>query len=234
MAKRRKVGNLLGLYLLSLLAQRPMYPYEMAQTLRFRGKDKNFPINWGSLYTVVANLAKHGFIEEAGTVREGRQPERTTYQITERGLAELRDWLTELLSVPEDESNGFVVALSEALILPPDEVIGLLTARLATLEKANAAQQADLRQWVEILPRVLLIEAEYQLAMRVAQSQWLRGLLTELVEGTIGGIDAWRRMRETGEVAPEFEELEEMAKRGWEETPPGAAGGQHGHNDQET
>jgi DNA-binding PadR family transcriptional regulator len=234
MAKRRKVGNLLGLYLLSLLAQRPMYPYEMAQTLRFRGKDKNFPINWGSLYTVVANLAKHGFIEEAGTVRAGRQPERTTYQITERGLAELRDWLTELLSVPEDESNGFVVALSEALILPPDEVIRLLTARLATLEKANAAQQADLKQWVEILPRVLLIEAEYQLAMRVAQSQWLRGLLTELVEGTIGGIDAWRRMRETGEVAPEFEELEEMAKRGWEEAPPGAAGGQHDHNDQET
>ena len=217
MAKRRKVGNLLAL---SLLSQQPMYPYEMAQTLRFRGKDKNFPINWGSLYTVVANLAKHGFIEEAGTVREGRQPERTTYQITERGQAELRDWLTELLSVPEDEHGGFVAALSEAGILPPDEVIGLLRARLATLEKANAAQQADLRQWVEILPRVLLIEAEYQLAMRVAQSQWLRGLLTELVEGTISGIDAWRRMRETGEIPPEFDELNEQARRGWDETPP--------------
>jgi DNA-binding PadR family transcriptional regulator len=231
MAKRRKVGNLLGLYLLSLLSQQPMYPYEMAQTLRFRGKDKNFPINWGSLYTVVANLAKYGFIEEAGTVREGRQPERTTYQITERGLAELGDWLTELLSVPEDESNGFVVALSEALILSPDEVIELLTARLATIEEANAAQRADLKHWVEMLPRVLLIEAEYQLAMRVAQSQWLRGLLTELVEGTIGGIDSWRRMRETGEVAPEFEELEEMAKRGWGETPPDA---EHDQHDQQT
>ena len=228
MAKRRKVGNLLGLYLLSLLAQQPMYPYEMAQTLRFRGKDKNFPINWGSLYTVVANLAKYGYIEEAGTIREGRQPERTTYQITERGLAELRDWMTELLSVPEDESNGFVVALSEALILPPDEVIELLQTRLATLDKANTAQQADLRQWVALLPRVLLIEAEYQLAMRVAQSQWLRGLLTELVEGTIGGMDAWRQMRETGELAPEFEALEEMAKRGWEGNPPAAG------NDQQT
>jgi DNA-binding PadR family transcriptional regulator len=231
MAKRRKVGNLLALYLLSLLAQQPMYPYEMAQMLRDRGKDKNFPINWGSLYTVVANLAKYGFIEEAGTVREGRQPERTTYQITELGLAELRDWMTELLSVPEDESNGFVVALSEALILPPDEVIELLTTRLATLEKANAAQQADLRQWLEMLPRVLLIEAEYQLAMRVAQSQWLRGLLTEMVEGTISGIDSWRRMRATGEVTPEFEALEEMAKRGWDEAPPDADGGQR---DQET
>ena len=220
MAKRRKVGNLLALYLLSLLAQQPMYPYEMAQTLRDRGKDKNFPINWGSLYTVVANLAKYGFIEEAGTVREGRQPERTTYQITERGLAELRDWMKELLSVPEDERSGFVAALSEAAILAPDEVIGLLTARLTTLEKTNAAQQDDLKVWVERLPRILLIEAEYQLAMRVAQSQWLRGLLTELVEGTISGIEGWRRMHETGEIPPELEELNEQARRGWDETPP--------------
>src|SRR5271163_2297778 len=142
MAKRRKVGNLLALSLLTLLAQRPMYPYEMAQTLRARGKEQNFTINWGSLYTVVANLAKYGFIEEAGTVREGRQPERTTYQITELGRAELRDWLTELLSVVEDERGGFVTALSEAGILPPDEVIGLLSKRLATLDESNVAQQA--------------------------------------------------------------------------------------------
>jgi DNA-binding PadR family transcriptional regulator len=220
MAKRRKVGNLLALYLLSLLAQQPMYPYEMAQMLRDRGKDKNFPINWGSLYTVVANLAKSGFIEEAGTVREGRQPERTTYQITADGLAELRDWMAELLSVPEDERSGFVAALSEAGILPPDEVIGLLTTRLESLDQANAAAQHDLKVWVERLPRILLMEAEYQLAMRVAQSRWLRGLLTELVEGTISGIDGWRRMHETGEVPPELEELNEQARRGWDETPP--------------
>src|ERR1700758_4749844 len=96
-AKRRKVGNLLALSLLSLLAQRPMYPYEMAQTLRVRGKDQNFKVNWGSLYTVVGNLEKYGFIEAAATGREGRQPERTTYQITASGQAELRDWLRELL-----------------------------------------------------------------------------------------------------------------------------------------
>ena len=219
MAKRRKVGNLLALSLLSLLAQKPMYPYEMAQTLRARGKEQNFKINWGSLYTVVQNLEKYGFIEAAATEREGRQPERTTYQITGPGLLELRDWLSELLSVPEDERGGFVAALSEAGILPPDEVIGLLTSRLATLDKANASQQADLKLWGERLPRVLLIEGEYQLAMRIAQAGWLRGLLGELVAGTISGMDAWRHMHETGEVPAEFYELDELAKRGWPEDP---------------
>jgi DNA-binding PadR family transcriptional regulator len=219
MAKRRKVGNLLALSLLSLLAQQPMYPYEMAQTLRSRGKDKNFKINWGSLYTVVNNLEKYGFIEEAGTVREGRQPERTTYQITAQGLAELRDWLAELLSVPEDENSAFVTALSEGGILPPDQFIKLLTIRLATLEKENAAHRADLKLWSERLPRMLLIETEYQLAMRLAQATWVRGLLRELVEGTLEGMDIWRRIHETGEMPPEMKELDDLAKRGWPETP---------------
>ena len=220
MAKRRKVGNLLALSLLSLLAQRPMYPYEMAQTLRARGKDKNFKINWGSLYTVVANLEKHGFIRESGTEREGRQPERTTYQITEQGTAELRDWLSELLSVPEDDRGGFVTALSEAGILPPDDVIELLTTRLTTLDKDNAVQRADLARWAERLPRALLIEGEYQLAMRVAQADWLRGLIREIVEGTLDGVDTWRHIHETGEVPPEFAALDERAMRGWDDEEP--------------
>jgi DNA-binding PadR family transcriptional regulator len=218
-AARRKVGNLLALPLLSLLAQRPMYPYEMAQTLRARGKDQNFKVNWGSLYTVVQNLEKYGFIEAAATDREGRQPERTTYQITQPGLAELRDWLSELLSVPEDERGGFVAALSEALILSPDEVTGLLNTRLATLDKDIASRQADIRLWAERLPRLLLIETEYQLAMRIAQASWLRGLLGELAAGTIGGMEVWRHISETGEIPPELAELDELAKRGWNEEP---------------
>ena len=220
MAKRRKVGNLLALSLLSLLAQRPMYPYEMAQVLRARGKEKNFKINWGSLYTVVANLEKYGFIRESGTGREGRQPERTTYQLTEQGMAELRDWLSELLSVPEDERGGFATALSEAGILPPDEVIGLLTTRLTTLDKDIAVEQADLARWTERLPRALLIEAEYQLAMRMAQAGWLRGLITEIVEGTLDGVETWRHIHETGEVPPEFAALDEQAMRGWDDEEP--------------
>jgi DNA-binding PadR family transcriptional regulator len=217
MAKRRKVGNLLALALLSLLAQRPMYPYEMAQTLRARGKDKAIKINWGSLYTVVQNLERNGFIEATGTVREGRQPERTTYQITGQGVAELRDWLHELLSVPEDEHGGFVAALSEGGILPPDEVIELLTKRLATLDKLNAAHEADLRLWTERLPRILLVETEYQLAMRRAEADWVRGLLAEIVDGTISGMDFWRQIHETGEIPAEMKELDDLAIRGWDE-----------------
>ena len=215
MAKRRKVGNLLALALLSLLAQQPMYPYEMAQTLKARGKDKSIKINWGSLYTVVQNLEKYGFIEVAGTEREGRQPERTTYRITESGRAELTDWLRELLSIPDQTPAPFEAALSEAMGLHPAEFIRLLTQRLTTLDEGNARQAAALSAVAKQLPRLLLIEAEYQLAMRLAEAGWVRGLLADIADGTIGGVDAWRRFHETGQVPPEFAELDERAKRGW-------------------
>ena len=217
MAKRRKVSNLLALALLSLLAQQPMYPYEMAQTLRTRGKDRTIRINWGSLYTVVQNLEKHGFIEAAGINREGRQPERTTYRITERGMAELRDWLRELLSEPDDQPTPFAAALSEGGILPPAEMAELLAQRLARLDKANAAHEAELTVWSERLPQILLIESDYELAMRKAQADWVRGLLREITEGTLGGMDTWRKIHETGEIPPEVRELDDLAKRGWDE-----------------
>ena len=91
MAKRRKVGNLLALAILALLVPgRPMHPYEMATVLRKTGKERDFRIKWGSLYTVVQNLERHGFIEEAGSDRAGRRPERTRYAITGPGRAEPR------------------------------------------------------------------------------------------------------------------------------------------------
>jgi DNA-binding PadR family transcriptional regulator len=210
MAKRRKVSNLLALSLLTLLRERPMYPYEMAAALRGRGKDQAIKINWGSLYTVVQNLDKHGFIETVEVAREGRQPERTTYQITDAGQTELKDWLRELLSVPEREYTRFEAALGDSAVLPPDELIDLLRQRLAALEAGNAEHQAGLDALVSTIPRLFLIESEYYLAQRRAEAEWVRGLLKEFTDGTFPGIDAWRHFHATGQVPDEVLALMEQ------------------------
>jgi DNA-binding PadR family transcriptional regulator len=212
MAKRRKVGNLLALSLLTLLTQRPMYPYEMASMLRERGKDNAIKVNWGSFYTVVQNLEKYGFIEAVEVVREGRQPERTTYRITDAGRAELMDWMRELLSVPEREHTRFEAALGESAVVPPDELIGLLQQRLEALEEANGRLQAELATLVAQLPRLFLIESEYYLAQRRAEEDWIRGLLKEFTDGTFPGLDDWRRFHATGEVPDYVQELAEQER----------------------
>jgi DNA-binding PadR family transcriptional regulator len=210
MARRRKVSNLLALSLLNMLAQRPMYPYEMASTLRERGKDNAIKINWGSFYTVVQNLEKYGFIEPIQVAREGRQPERTVYQITDAGRDEVKDWLRELLSVPEREHTSFEAALGEAAAVPPDELVGLLQQRLAALEKANDRMQAELAALVIELPRLFLIESEYYLALRRAEEEWVRGLLKEFTGGTFPGLEDWRHFHATGEVPDYIQALVEQ------------------------
>src|SRR5258708_5751162 len=171
---RRKISNLLALSLLNLLVERPMYPYEMAATLRQRGKDEAIKIHWGSLYTVVQNLEKYGFIEAVDVAREGRQPERTTYQITDAGRDELKDWLRELISEPEREYTRFEAALGECAVLPPNELAGLLQRRLDAPDPALAQHETALEAWVTQVPRLFLIESEYHLALRPAQAEWVR------------------------------------------------------------
>jgi DNA-binding PadR family transcriptional regulator len=44
-AKRRKVGNLLALAVLSYLSQRPMRPYELSRTLRQNDDGRSIKFN---------------------------------------------------------------------------------------------------------------------------------------------------------------------------------------------
>ncbi len=86
----RKVSNMLGLAVLATVVERPMHPYEMATVIRERGKDQDMTLKWGSLYTVVQNLHRHGFIEVVESARHGGRPERTVYRITDAGRAVYR------------------------------------------------------------------------------------------------------------------------------------------------
>jgi DNA-binding PadR family transcriptional regulator len=212
MARRRKVGNLLALALLALLVPgRPMHPYEMAVLLRRTGKEQDMKIKWGSLYTVVQNLEKHGLITAVDTGRSGRRPERTRYAITAAGTTELRDWLRELVADPEREHPRFAAALSVLGVLPPDEVITLLRDRLCRLREDIEAGRQELRQVAAEVPRLFLIEAEYAEALRVAEAAWIEGLLDELTSGTLPGLAEWRRWHETGGAPPGWTRLmEEM------------------------
>jgi DNA-binding PadR family transcriptional regulator len=204
MAKPRKVSNLLALAVLGTVVQHPMHPYEIASLLRARGKDEDMEIKWGSLYTVVRNLARHGFIEVVDSRREGARPERTIYRITDAGLAELRDWTRELVATPQPEHPRFKAGLSMLPALPPDEVADALRERIAALESMIATQQ---QVGNEDVPRLFLIENEYELAVRDAELTWVRGLLDELTNETFPGLTAWRHWHATGEIPSEYAEL---------------------------
>jgi DNA-binding PadR family transcriptional regulator len=206
--KRRKVGNVLGLAVLSVL-DRPRHPYEMAAVLKERGKDSDMPIKWGSLYTVVANLEKHGFIEAVESVKDGGRPERTVYRITPAGREEFEDWVRELVGTVEREPPRFQAGLSLIGVLGPDQAISLLRQRIEQLAAHVAAQRATLEQLRPVMPRLFLVEVEYDLAMAEAEARWARAFLDDLTHGAVPGMEAWRRFYETGEIPEDLGELVE-------------------------
>jgi DNA-binding PadR family transcriptional regulator len=188
-----------------------MHPYEMASLLRTRGKERDMKIKWGSLYTVVQNLEKHELVEATESVRQGGRPERTIYRLTDAGREELEDWVRELISTPEPELRRFEAGLSVLGILPPDEVMSLLRQRLGLLEEAIADQRVMLAKASQEIPRVFLVEGEYDLALREAEAAWVRSLLEELTTGSLSGIQLWRAWHETGQMPAE---LVDLAERG--------------------
>jgi DNA-binding PadR family transcriptional regulator len=201
MATGRATSNPLALAVLACLHERPMHPYEMASTMRERGKEHSIKLNYGSLYTVVDNLAKHGLIEAMEARREGRRPERTVYQLTGTGRVKLDAWMSELLSTPVKEYPQFEAALSLLPVLHPDTVLDLLRLRARAVERQIAEERVMLEAAKRAgLPRLLLIESEYSLAMRDAELAWVRDLAGELEAGTLEGLDGWRKVIETGEM----------------------------------
>jgi DNA-binding PadR family transcriptional regulator len=205
---RRRVSNPLALAVLGCLAERPMHPYEISTTLRTRGKEQSIKLNYGSLYSVVESLQKHGLVAARETTREGRRPERTIYEITPAGQEEFEDWLAELLSTPARDFTSLEAGLSLMAGLPPDEVARLLAERAGKLQMEIGALDAMLAYSAEQkLPDVFLVESHFRRAMLSAELDFVSRLAEDIRSGAFGGTAVWRRMHELIAEGITFEEV---------------------------
>jgi DNA-binding PadR family transcriptional regulator len=183
MATRRTVSNPLALAVLAELLLGPLHPYEIGRRLKEHGKDRNIKYNRGSLYMVVEQLRKAGFVASEATVRDTARPERTVYALTDAGRAEFYDWMRELVADPVHEYPQFGVALSLLSVIAPPEAAALLRRRLDAL----AAEAEEIRATVRGatdggLHWVFLVEEEYRRALVEAEHRFVEGLVAALEE----------------------------------------------------
>jgi DNA-binding PadR family transcriptional regulator len=207
-------SNPLALAVLVCLYEKPMHPYEVAQTLRSRAKQESVRLNYGSLYAVVESLERKGFIKAAGTLREGKRPQRTVYEITEEGSLELTDWLTELLGTPAKEYPAFMAGLSFIPALDPDDALAALRRRAEALTIKLVAMRSAMKAARDAgLPRLFELESEYEEKVVAAELSFVKGLVEEMADGTLEGLDMWRLFQtedfDPEEVHFEFELPEE-------------------------
>jgi DNA-binding PadR family transcriptional regulator len=191
---KRKLSNPLALAVLVLLYERPMHPYEMAATLRERRKEDSIKLRYGSLYTVIELLVKAGFIVQKKTSREGNRPERTVYEISKAGEAEMRDWMREILSTPSKEYPQFEAGLSLLPALPPEEATDVLETRMEFLKKDIEQIKAGFQQAKAMgLPALFSIESEYRLAGLETELGFVERLVARIRKDGCGFLKQWRQ-----------------------------------------
>jgi DNA-binding PadR family transcriptional regulator len=205
---RRRVSNPLALAVLSCLHERPMHPYEISTTLRTRGKEQSIKLNYGSLYSVVESLHKHGLITSLETTREGRRPERTVYEITPAGVDEFEDWLSELLATPVRDYHSLEAGLSLMAGLPPDDVVRMLDQRIIALRRELAALAEGGKVGDEIgLPEIFWVESSFRAAMLEAELTFVNTLVARIRSGEFGGTAVWRKLHELRAGGMSFEQI---------------------------
>ena|SRR5688572_8972 len=181
MAGKRKVGNLMALAVLWYLEREPMHTYEIARSLHESGDARSIKVKHGSLYMVVQQLVRAGFIVEQETTRSGRRPERTVYSLTDDGRREGRDWLRQLLEEPEPEYPRFAAGLSLIHALPRHEVADSLRRRLHRLEDQRAETRNVMATAAMAEPGALSdVKEEYRLAMLDAESTFVARVVERL------------------------------------------------------
>jgi DNA-binding PadR family transcriptional regulator len=185
-------SNPLALAVLACLHEKPMHPYEVAQTLRTREKHESIKLNYGSLYSVIGSLEKRGLVVATETIRDGRRPERTIYEITQDGERELVDWLSDLVAIPTKEYLRFEAALSLLGVLPPDDALALLRQRVDRLSYELRRQEASRQHGLDLgLPRLFMVEGEYVEALLRAERTFVEHLIKDIEGGSLDGIELW-------------------------------------------
>ena len=183
MATTKRPSNLLALAVLSLLTERPMHPYEISVLMRHRGQEDHIKSSRGSIYTIIEALERDGVVEAQEPSREGRRPERTVYSITAAGSELFHDWLRDVLANPAKEYPQFTAALMMVAHIQKPEILEIFENRLGQLTDLLRADQHARNEIAGVIPRIFLIETEYDEAMRVAEITWLRKTIAEIQDG---------------------------------------------------
>lgn len=176
----------LALAILALLYEAPMHPYEMQRLIKERGKDEVINVRQrASLYQVIERLLREGFISVLETTRAENRPERTVYALTAAGRETALRWLREMIAIPERDFPDFPAALAQLALLTPDDAGQQLASRAAALQREQERVEELLRGAAAFLPRLFVLETEYQLRVLEAELAWVRSLVADLADGTL-------------------------------------------------
>jgi DNA-binding PadR family transcriptional regulator len=191
MAERRSP---LAMVVLSLLSEEPMHAYRMQQMIKFRHKDEVVNVaQRNSIYQSIERLLRAGYIQVRHTARDSGRPERTVYELTELGRDTQQQWMRGMVSTPAREFPEFPAALAFITTLSAEDAQHQLERRAQALQDRLDRISAELRVGADDmkLPRVFLLETEYEQAVVRTELEYVRALVEEFRVGRVTWTPQW-------------------------------------------
>jgi DNA-binding PadR family transcriptional regulator len=176
----------LAMAVLSLLHAGPLHPYAMQRLIKLWGKDH--VVNVGqraNLYKTIRRLEEAGLVAVRQTERDQRYPERTVYELTDAGREAAPRWIADMVATPRNEFPQFPAALSFVMVLGPEQALAALRKRAEALAASLAELDGSLQEYSAMLPRITLMDDEYERAVTTAELAWLTGVIKDLEAGTL-------------------------------------------------
>jgi DNA-binding PadR family transcriptional regulator len=176
----------MALAALELLHDGPKHPYEIHQTMQEREVWRLLKLTTGSLYHAIDRLERDGLIEAVETSREGRRPERTTYQLTDTGRDAFAERLRAMVAEPAIEYPQYAVAVAFLHTLERTDALVQLRRRAITLEASLAAENVYRARVADAgVHPMYWIDVELRVRQRETELAWTRELIERLETGTI-------------------------------------------------
>ena len=195
-----------ALAVLAMLMEEPMHPYRMQRLIKERGKDEVINVTQrASLYQTIQRLEREGLIIPRKTVQDDKRPERTVYEINEKGREIALEWMRAILSTLTREYPEFPAAMSFLPLLTPDDVASQLELRAKAIE-SELRRIDDVLQEAQAVPRLFLLEMEYLRAIHAAELSWVSGIVGDLSAQRITWTEEWlRQIAAKFSIAPKLD-----------------------------
>jgi DNA-binding PadR family transcriptional regulator len=187
----------------------PVHGYFLRRELLSWQVDEWANVHPGSIYNALQTLTRAGLLHEGAADAASSRPKRTAFELTDVGERDFLALLRTSLAAPSDPVL-FLVAVNFAMFLRRDEVVALLSERIADLRaQITAAQDQVVAMLDAALSPPAATEATRVVAARLGgELGWAEDYVARVRAG------AYSFLGEKPDWTPTAEQIEEALEGG--------------------
>ncbi|MBI5961311.1 MAG: PadR family transcriptional regulator [Chloroflexi bacterium] len=161
------------LAILSIVAEGPIYGYDIQTLVVQRGLRAWTNIGISSMYYVLEKLERQGLVEGKGQEAEGSA--RRQYRVTSAGFGVLQTAVADLISTPREYANGFELGLVNMHVLRSSQIrTAFIAYRQELVSRLAQARERWRKLKEDKAPFSVDAMMSHHIAMLEAELDWIK------------------------------------------------------------